>query len=265
MLPAAVRKLSCNPFVRSVAHHLHVTKLARSVYCRLLSRDGDLHVSCLGVEAVFRAHNDKQLAFLDYILTTERKAIEEVLCHLTEGDTFLDVGSHFGIFSVLASKLVGRCGSVIAVEPHEGAAQLLRENLDANRCENVTVLNVAFSDTSGPLKLVYHENGIGLQPSSDPTASQHAIQGVAGDKALQNFSTPAAVKIDVEGHEYAVLTGLRQTLSNELCRLLSIEIHPTLLPSGISRDRIKSFIEECGFRVVSETIRAAETQVLAAR
>lgn len=110
MLPAAVRKLSCNPLVRGVAHHLHVTKFARSVYCRLLSRDGNLHVSCLGVEAVFRAHNNKQLAFLDYILTTEREAIEAALCHLMEGDTFLDVGSHFGIFSVLASKLVGPGG-----------------------------------------------------------------------------------------------------------------------------------------------------------
>lgn len=154
---------------------------------------------------------------------------------------------------------------MIAVEPHEGVAQLLRENVAANRCENVTVLNVAFTDTSGPVPLVYHENGIGLQPSSDPTATQHAIQGVVGDEALQSFSTPAAVKIDVEGHEYAVLTGLKQTLSNELCRLLSIEIHPTLLPSGISRDRVKSFIQECGLRIVSETTRSAETQVVAAR
>jgi folate-dependent phosphoribosylglycinamide formyltransferase PurN len=124
---------------------------------------------------------------------------------------------------------------------------------------------VAFTDLSGPVALVYHENGVGLQPSSDPTATQHAIQGIAGDEALRDFAIPAAVKIDVEGHEFAVLTGLKRTLSSELCRLLSIEIHPSLLPSGVSRERVMSFIQECGFKIVSETIRSAETQVVAAR
>ncbi len=265
MLPLAIRKLSCNPLVREVAHRLHVTHFARRVYCRLLSRNGELQVSCLGVDAVFKTRNSKQLAFVDYILTTERDAIEAALCHLSAGNTFLDVGSHYGIFSILASKLVGPGGKVIAVEPHGGALQVLRENLAVNRCENVEVLNLAFSDTTGPVALVYHENGVGLQPSSDPVSTVNTIQGIAGDEALRDFPIPAVVKIDVEGHEFAVLSGLKQTLSSEACRLLSVEVHPSLLPSGINKDSIMAFIRERGFNVLSQSVRSMEVQVVASR
>jgi FkbM family methyltransferase len=265
MLPLAIRKLSCNPLVRGVAHHLHITHFARGVYCRFLARNGELRVSCLGVDAVFKTRNSKQLAFVDYILTTERDAIEAALCHLRAGHTFLDVGSHYGIFSILASKLVGPTGKVIAVEPHDGARQVLRENLALNHCENIEVLSFAFSDKTGPVALTYHENGVGLQPSSDPSSTLNPIQGMAGDEALRDFPIPSVVKIDVEGHEFAVLNGLKRTLSNKSCRLLSVEIHPSLLPPGINKDSILTFVQEQGFNFLSQAVRSMEVQVVASR
>jgi FkbM family methyltransferase len=266
MLPLAIRKISCHPLVREVAHRLHVTRFARGLYCRLLAGDGELHVSCLGVDAVLKTRNSKQLAFVDYILTTERDSIEAALRHLTVGDTFLDVGSHYGIFSILASKLVGPMGKVIAVEPHGGALQVLRENLVVNRCENVEVMNFAFSDTTGPIALAYHENGMGIRsPLSDAASTRNTVQGKSGDDALRGFSIPAAVKIDVEGHEFQVLTGLKQTLSSAACRLLSVEVHPSLLPSGISKGSIMTFIRECGFKTFDENIRSMEFQIVASR
>ena len=112
-----------------------------------------MQVSCLGVNAVFKTSSSKQLAFVDYIITSERDAIEAALCTLKAGDTFLDVGCHYGIFSVLASKMVGPAGRVIAVEPHPESLEILKGNLALNRCENVQILNLAFSDTTGPLAL----------------------------------------------------------------------------------------------------------------
>jgi FkbM family methyltransferase len=265
MLPRPIRKLSCNPFLRGIAHRLRVTRIARNLYCKLLARNGELRITCLGVEAVFKSRNTKQLAFVDYILTTEGNSIESVLRHLRTGDTFLDVGSHYGIYSVLASKLVGPTGKVIAVEPHPGAVQVLRENLTANYCQNVQVLHMAFSDKAGPLVLNYHANGAGLQPAVDASATMHTIEGVAGDDALSDFPSPAAVKIDVEGLEFAVLSGLKQTLSNRGCRLLSVEVHPSLLPAAVDQDKIMSFIRDRGFKNLSQTNRSAEMQVMACR
>jgi FkbM family methyltransferase len=265
MLPTAIRKLSCNPVVRGVASRLHVSHFARRLYCGLLSNRGELKASCLGANVVFKTRNSKQLAFIDYILTTESHIMEAALCNLKAGDTFLDVGCHYGIFSVFASKMVGPTGRVIAVEPHAESLQVLRENLAANQCENVEVLNVAFSDTTGSLALAYNEYCAGPHRASDLPSAVHAAQAMAGDEALRNASVPTAVKIDVEGHEFAVLRGLKSTLSSPACSSLCLEVHPGLLPSGIDHDGIMTFIRNCGFSTLSERARPPAVHVVATR
>jgi FkbM family methyltransferase len=265
MLPVSIRKFSCNPVVRACARRLHLTHFARTLYCSLLSSNGELQVSCLGVNAVFKTRSSKQLAFVDYIFTTERETIEAALSPLRAGDTFLDVGSHYGTYAVLASKLVGPTGKVIAVEPHPESLEILRENLAANHCENVEVLNFAFSDTTAPLALAYNKYCAGPQRASDPVSAVHTTQGVAGDEALRNNPTPAAVKIDVEGHEFAVLFGLKHTLSAAACRMLCLEVHPSLLPSGITQEGIITFIRNCGLKVLRESARSTDFHVVATR
>jgi FkbM family methyltransferase len=231
----------------------------------LLSNNGELQASYLGANAVFRAHNNKQLAFLDYILTTEGGMIEAALCDLRPGDIFLDVGSHYGVFSILASKLVGAGGRVIAVEPHSESLEVLRENLVVNHCRNVEVLDVAFSDTTGPFPLAYDINFAVPARACHPASAVHVAQGMAGDEAIGNTSFPAVVKVDVEGHELAVLSGLKQTLSNKACRRLCVEVHPALLPPGTSQEAIMTLIRNCGLRVLSQTARSAAIHVIAVR
>jgi len=181
MIPAPIRRLSYNPAVRAIVQRLHVGGIARRVYCRLLSSSGTLHVSCLGVTADFKTHNNKQLAFVDCVFTTERSALEATLCKLRPGDVFLDVGCHYGIYSVLASKLVGPEGRVIAVEPHPGALEVLRENVATNGCRNVEVLSVAFSDSTDSLALACGEDCSVYQRPSYALSTLHTVQATAGD------------------------------------------------------------------------------------
>jgi FkbM family methyltransferase len=265
MLPASIRKLSYNPAVRGLVQQFHLGGLARRLYCRLLSSSGVLQISCLGVHSTFHAENHQQLAFVDSIITTEKNVIEATLSELANGDVFLDVGSHYGIYSVLASKLVGTTGRVIAIEPHPGTLAILRENIASNHCENVDVLNVALSDTAGLLALAYNQHGSHVQRASDPISSVHQLDAVAGDEVLANFSIPNVVKIDVEGHEFAVLRGLRRTLSHTGCRLLCLEIHPPLLPAGENEEEILAFIRDSGFTISSQSARSHEIHVVATR
>lgn len=214
MIPLAIRKLSCNSTLRRVGRQLHVNHMVRRVYCRLLSRSGRLEVSCLGVRAVFTTGSSQQLAFLDYIITSESEIMAAALCTLKTGDAFLDVGSHYGVFSVFASKIVGATGRVIAIEPHPESLRALRENLDVNLSKNVEILKIALSDVSGPVSLAYNEHFATLQRSSDAAETLHVARALTGDEAISHSPIPAAVKIDVEGHEFAVLKGLRQTVNS---------------------------------------------------
>jgi FkbM family methyltransferase len=202
---------------------------------------------------------------VDYILTSEKSTIEAALCSLKAGDIFLDVGSHYGIYAVLASKIVGPAGRVIAVEPHPESIAVLRANLALNGCSNVEILNAALSDTSGPIAMAYDENFATVQCASGPQSNVHTTRGMAGDEALRHCPVPAAMKIDVEGHEYAVLSGLEQTLSSPSCRRLCLEIHPPMLPPGIRKDEVLSLVRGYGLNVVSEHARSADIHVVASR
>jgi FkbM family methyltransferase len=257
MLPVAIRRFSCNPVVRGIANRLHVSHLARRVYCSLLSSDGDLKVSTMGVDVVFKTHDSNQLSFVDYILTTEMGFVEAALKDLKKGDTFLDVGCHYGIFSILASKLVGPTGRVISVEPHAESLEIFRQNIAANNCKNIEVLNIAFTDRTRRLALENNVHCTVVRPSSDPATADHSIQGMAGDEALEGLPVPVAVKIDVEGHESAALNGLTQTFQNPACRRLCIEIHPPLLPADVKSDDIKNLILGWGFRILDESDRSS--------
>jgi hypothetical protein len=68
---------------------------------------------------------------------------------LKPGMTFVDVGANIGYFSVLASKLVGSKGRVLAVEPDPRTVSLLRANLRRHGCSNTTVLPIAAHSKTG--------------------------------------------------------------------------------------------------------------------
>lgn len=62
------------------------------------------------------------------------------------GMTVYDIGAHVGFYSLLASRLVGEGGRVIAFEPFPENLTFLYEHLRLNRCNNVKVVEMALSD-----------------------------------------------------------------------------------------------------------------------
>lgn len=76
--------------------------------------------------------------------------------------------------------------------------------------------------------------------------------------ATQNsLPIPNVVKVDVEGDEYEVLSGLKKTPTSSNCRLVYCELH-SIEERGFGGDKasVKALLEEFGFEV--ETIHTRE-------
>lgn len=138
-----------------------------------------------------------------------------ILRHLRPGMTFIDVGANKGDFTLLAARLTGPAGRVISIEPEPENHSVLRRSIELNDYANITVLQVALSDsdatadlqigsTSGSHTLSPEFNG--LRAVSVPTRT---LDTVVADHRLSSVDM---IKIDVQGFELAVLRGAAQAL-----------------------------------------------------
>ena len=159
-----------------------------------------------------------------YLMGASEPAVQKLLLEcLNPGDVFYDIGANVGYFSLLACKLVGDYGEVHCFEPLPENAAILRANLAANGFSNFTVHECALSDDSGNATLVVAD-----LPGQAALARERA-----GGRALTvatvrlddlELPLPTLVKIDVEGAEDRVLTGMRQTLARARPAIV-VEIH----------------------------------------
>lgn len=142
---------------------------------------------------------------------------------LRPGDLFADIGANAGSYSVLAAAVAG--ARVVAVEPVPDAADRLRANLELNRvAERVTLHNVAITNRPGTVRF-----------TADADTVNRIAAGQEGGRRLIEVSAttldglfaaepPILVKIDVEGHEAAVLEGARTLLATGAVMALVVEM-----------------------------------------
>ena len=138
---------------------------------------------------------------------------------LKPGMTVLDIGAHHGLYTLLASRRVGRTGKVIAFEPSPRERKALRLHLKINSCSNVTVQSQALSDenSQGTLHVVeaWAAGCNSLRPPDVPAkTSPVKVEVERLDDWLANHQIEQVdfIKLDVEGAELAVLLGAANLL-----------------------------------------------------
>jgi FkbM family methyltransferase len=141
---------------------------------------------------------------------------------LHTGDRFVDVGANIGMISLLGSHRVGAEGTVDSFEPNPACAERIRSMAICNKLTNIRLHNMALGGTAGtlPLRVPKHNSGEGTLAAAgsaefrpkDSDVYEVAVE--VGDEILaRDPSPPVLIKIDVEGLEHQVLTGLRETLA----------------------------------------------------
>ena len=175
---------------------------------------------------------------------------------LSPGDTFVDVGANEGYFSVIASKLVGTDGKVLAIEPQTRLRSVLETNFELNDVTNVRVFDVAISDRQGTATL--H-----LAPDTN-TGSSGLRQGTVYKNletpvetlTLSELLTKAAVervdlmKMDIEGFEFEAVLGSPELFREHRIRWFALELHPSMMAArGRRPEDIVSFLKGCGYQM----------------
>jgi len=140
-----------------------------------------------------------------------------------------DIGANIGVYTLLLSE--NPEVEVAAFEPHPVTYRMLQENIRHNGRANATGWQLALSDRGGVLnfsdvpgspvnhvvggtgELQQERSDCTTAPGKDERQPTLRVESVRGDDFCQLHGfQPEVIKLDVEGHEPAVLAGLTETL-----------------------------------------------------
>ena len=166
-------------------------------------------------EFALRAHSDD----LYHVLPSREKAVLAAIRNgLKPGDIFVDAGANIGFYTVVASKLVGPTGKVVAIEMMPDTAARLRDHIAMNELTNVEVIEFALADRSGATITATVPNGKYGQASIAADGATNGMRHVdvetrTIDEVLADISERIALmKMDLEGAEEMALLGAKETL-----------------------------------------------------
>jgi FkbM family methyltransferase len=179
----------------------------------------------------------------------EAAELEYVRKHLYPGDTFVDIGSHIGLYSLWAAAAVGPTGRVVAVDADPDTFDRLRQNLRLNRADNINAYNYGVSSCRDYLPL-YRWTGTGPNagantfiPRKDPgdrwtSAGEVRCITLLDVLKIAEVKAIRGLKLDIERAEYKALSRF------------FVEAPQSLLPSFILFEEYESTIELAGGSVI---------------
>jgi FkbM family methyltransferase len=142
----------------------------------------------------------------------EAEELSMLMQHVESGAHIIDIGANVGNHAMFFATQMG-AARVVVVEPNPLAIAPLMANVLLNRLENVidlSLLGVGLSDvSSGGYGMKRHDRNLGATKMFEGKGD---LQVHAGDDLLED-ETPDLIKIDVEGMEIKVLSGLEGIIS----------------------------------------------------
>jgi FkbM family methyltransferase len=187
----------------------------------------------------------------------EPEVTQWVTSSLKPGDVFVDVGAHVGYYTLLAGKLVGESGKVVAVEPNPATVTRLERDIALNPFQNIVVRKVACTDRETTLRFfqapIDNTGTSSINKSNAHEGNEISVPGVPLDKIIQDLGINRVdlVKIDVEGAEMMVLGGMTNIIASYHPKV-SIELKDDLLKNmGSSLEAAKALFLQNGYTLQS--------------
>ena len=183
---------------------------------------------------------------------TDEKEFDILEKWVSAGDWVLDIGANIGHYTCRLSEIVGPGGRVIAVEPVSETFELLAANVARLTLRNVTLLNIAASESSNVLGMHIPKFDTGLNNYYMAHLTEQTSDFQVLCLSIDGLDLPhliRLVKIDAEGHELSVLKGMSGILNRN---------YPTLIVEDNSTE-VTSYLAEFGYS--SEKIEGSSNRI----
>ena len=185
---------------------------------------------------------------------TERALLDWFAAHVRSGETWVDVGAHYGYTTFALARLVGPSGRVFAFEPIVATAGCLDRARTLSHFEQVSVLPFGLNATE-TLEVLCLPVTRGMADSTIPAGPDGASaripmarfdwlwSRVSGDDGAIH-----GVKIDVQGMEIEALNSMREALARWHPHVV-VEFH-----EGVSRAHVLELLGSLGYASDAEPI-----------
>jgi FkbM family methyltransferase len=179
----------------------------------------------------------------------EPEVIQHLIRHTPHDGVFVDAGANVGLvsFAVAAQRPRAR---IFAFEPNPRVAVRWRANRELNRADKASLVESALSDAVGtaPFRLgPTRDSGSGHLGEGGSDVATTTLDAFADEQGIDRID---ALKIDVEGHESAVLKGAEGLFARRAIRVVLVEANdePLLrrVLSGYGYTRLE--VERTGMR-----------------
>jgi FkbM family methyltransferase len=134
-----------------------------------------------------------------------------------KGDVVVDAGAWTGHFTLVAARMVGKRGKVIAIEPQKLMCERLEDRMRRLGMNNVTVVNSALFDRTSKLVVPYRNDpGFNVFSAAREAEVTETVVLRTLDDILDSLKIDQVdfVKMDIEGAEIEALHGMQHTLSS---------------------------------------------------
>jgi FkbM family methyltransferase len=177
---------------------------------------------------------------------TERALLECFVNNVGQGETWLDVGAHYGYTAIALCRLVGASGRVFAFEPMLNTSGCISQARFLNDLPQLTVIPMALTNcTDVTIDSLQTVRGMIDSTLQDSAGFKETFMASRLDWLWPRISGSNlridGIKIDVQGMELQALEGMK-ALAKEYRPKLLIEIH-----KGVSRSKLLDLIASIGY------------------
>jgi FkbM family methyltransferase len=188
--------------------------------------------------------SDAHLAGLYYGYIPDEPELE-IIRNLKPTDVLIDIGANAGIYSVSAP-----C-TVWAFEPAPQAYDMALSNIRLNNRKDINLNRLALSSREGLSTLfISQQSGRSSLKGFKQSIEKMEVPTTTLDLFVEKFGIhPTFIKIDVEEHETAVLSGAEKTIKR---------YKPTLMVELFNNQTLRKQLEEMGYESLPIRRRGGE-------